>query len=166
MNISLAGVHLIASFEGFVPTPYNDAADNATIGYGHELHAGPVTAADREHWGSLTPGAGLVLLDKDVAVYSSAVAHHVNVSLGIIPARAQARFDALCSLCFNIGVGAFAGSTVLRLVNEKGAPRDWHPVATAMLAWDHAGGDVVPGLLARRQKEAALVISGKYPLTR
>ncbi len=43
------------SAEGFRAQPYNDAASppNATIGYGHKLHPGPVTQADLERWGTI-----------------------------------------------------------------------------------------------------------------
>lgn len=163
MTVSLRGLQLIASFEGFVPTPYNDAANNATIGYGHLLHMGPVTPEDRAKWGSLTHAAGLELLGKDAAGFAADVARAVHVRLGILPGRGQARFDALCSFCFNIGTGAFNGSHVLALVNAHGAPRDWTPVATAMLAWDHAGGKVLPGLLRRRQIEGHVLVTGRYP---
>ena len=42
--ISHAGLLLIARFEGFLGSPYNDAdtPPNATIGFGHMLHHGPV----------------------------------------------------------------------------------------------------------------------------
>lgn len=147
-----------------MPTPYNDSAGYATIGFGHLLHYSPVTSADRDTWGTLTVESGLELLRDDAAAATAAVSHGVHVRLGVIPARAQARFDALCSLAFNIGAAAFESSTVLRLVNEHGAPRDWHPVATAMLAWSHAGGVLVPGLLNRRKIEAAVILSGRISL--
>ena len=162
MRLSPAGVHLIASFEGFVPHPYNDSVGNATIGYGHLIHLGPATAEDRAQWSHATPQSLLALLASDCEGFSRAVSADVRVRLGVIPARAQARFDALVSLCFNIGTGAFGSSHVLELVNAKGAPRNWSPVGTAMLAWDYAGGHVVPGLLARRTREARIFVTGKY----
>ena len=163
MNVSPRGLQLIASFEGFVPTPYNDAAGNATIGYGHLIHAGPVTEADRAKWGTLTHARGLDLLATDAERFAANVTQAVHVRLGILPGRRLARFDALCSFCFNIGTGAFNRSHVLALVNERGAPRDWTPAATAMLAWDHAGGKVLPGLLRRRQIEGWALVTGRYP---
>lgn len=164
-TLSSRGLQLIASFEGFVPTPYNDAASppNATIGYGHLLHPGPVTTADISRWGTISHAAGLELLRKDAAGFAANVDRVVKVRLGLIPVRAQARFDALCSFAFNIGTGGFDGSHALALVNERGAPRDWTPCATAMLAWTHAGGKVLPGLLRRRQIEGHVLITGQYP---
>lgn len=163
-HLSPAGVHLIASFEGFVPVPYNDAADNATIGYGHLLHLGPVTGADQLECGRWTVEQALEQLDRDAAKAIAAVDAAVHVRLGVIPARAQARFDALCSLAFNIGGGGFAGSSLCRMINLKGAPRDWSTVGPYWLEWDHAGGVVLPGLLTRRRREFAIFASGKYPV--
>lgn len=163
MKLSPAGLHLIASFEGYVPTPYNDAAHNATIGYGHLIHTGPVTAADREQWKDATGASLLALLNADVARFAQAVTADVHVRLGVIPGRAQARFDALVSLAFNIGTGAFGGSSLRHGINEKGAPRDWTPLGPHWLAWDHAGGAVLPGLLNRRRAEFAIFRTGTYP---
>jgi lysozyme len=163
VNLSPQGLHLIAGFEGYVPTPYNDSAGNATIGYGHLLHVGPVTAEDRARWSDATQAGLLSLFQHDLAYYAAAVSSAVKVRLGIIPARRQARFDALVSLCFNIGIGGFTGSGLLRQINAKGAPRDWTPLSPYWLAWDHAGGAVVPGLLRRRQDEFSIFAPGQYP---
>lgn len=163
MKLSPQGLHLIASFEGYVPVPYNDSAGNATIGYGHLIHTGEVTAADRATYHGWTNPQLLALLNRDAESAASAVAQAVKVRLGVIPARAQARFDALVSLAFNIGGGAFAASTLVRTINEKGAPRDWTTIGPLWMAWDHDGGKVVPGLLTRRQREFAIFRTGKYP---
>lgn len=165
MDVSSAGLHLIAGFEGFVPVPYNDVAGNATIGYGRLLHTGPVTEADRTKWGRITVDHGLQLLHEDAAQAVAAVNKGVRVRLGVIPARRQARFDALVSLTFNIGAGGFGGSSLLRAINAKGAPRDWRPLGPLWLEWDHAGGAVVQGLLTRRTREFSIFSTGKYPLT-
>jgi lysozyme len=163
MKLSRAGTELIASFEGFVATPYNDSADNATIGYGHLLHLGPVTPADRAKWGTLSRSTALALLADDAAGFEHAVSAAIRVSLGTIPAHAQTRFDALVSLAFNIGAGAFTGSSLVREINLKGAPRDWTPLEPHWLTWDHDGGQVVPGLLNRRRAEFAIFAPGVYP---
>ncbi len=163
MQLSKQGAHLIASFEGFVPTPYNDAANNATIGYGHLLHYGPVTEADRTNAGVWTVDWALTELARDCSSAVAAVNAAVKVRLGIIPARRQARFDACVSLAFNIGAAGFAGSSLCREINLKAAPRDWYPLGPYWLEWDHAGGIVLPGLLNRRRQEFAIFASGVYP---
>lgn len=162
-SLSPSGLHLIASFEGYVPVPYNDSADNATIGYGHLIHGGPVTQTDRDHYRAWTATQLLELLGTDAGYAASVVNGSIKVRLGVIPARAQARFDALVSLAFNIGAGAFAASTLVRTINLKGAPRDWTSIGPLWVGWDHDGGKVVPGLLTRRQHEFAIFRTGKYP---
>jgi lysozyme len=66
----------------------------------------------------------------------------------------QNQFDALVSLCFNIGVSAFKGSTVLKRVNKN--PQD-KTICAAFEMWSKAGGK--PILLKRRQREATLYFS-------
>lgn len=163
MKLSPQGLHLIASFEGYVPVPYNDSADNATIGYGHLIHLGPVTDADRVKYHGVTTEQLLDLLSHDAASFSAVVNEAIKVSLGVIPSRAQARFDALVSLAYNIGGGAFSNSTLVRTINAKGAPRDWTAIGPLWVGWDHDGGKVIPGLLTRRQREFSIFRTGKYP---
>ena len=155
MNIDTAGEHLIAQFEGFRPDWYPDSGGVQTIGYGHTgaLPAGFVAP--------LTVDAGLALLKHDCQTAVTAVNAAVKVRLGILPGRAQNRYNALYSLCFNIGGGAFSGSSLVRAINAKGAPRDWAQVGPYWLEWDHVGSAIVPGLLTRRRAELALFIPGK-----
>ena len=157
MNISPQGVHLIASFEGWRPGWYDDGTGVETIGYGHtgSLPAG-FTAP-------LTIEQGLALLKLDAGTAAKAVGAGVKVSLGTILSHRQARFDALCSLVYNIGAGAFSGSSLLREINRKGAPRDWTTCGPLWLEWSYAGGKFLPGLHARRVREFAVFDPGLYP---
>ena len=66
----------------------------------------------------------------------------------------QNQFNALLSLCYNIGTVGFKGSTVLRLVNID--PND-PKIADAFKMWKKAGGK--PILLKRRIREAKLYFS-------
>jgi lysozyme len=72
---------------------------------------------------------------------------YVN-SLVIVPLT-QNEFDALVDFCFNCGYAAFAGSTMLKLLNAG----NYQGAAEQFDSWDHAGGKVVAGLLRRRQIE-------------
>ena len=58
-------------------------------------------------------------------------------------------FDALVDFAFNCGCGAFAGSTLLKLLNAG----DYPGAAAQFDVWDHASGKVVAGLLRRREAE-------------
>lgn len=161
MQISSAGLHLIASFEGFLPGWYRDVGGVETIGYGHTgaLPAGTVAP--------ITVEQGLTLLRSDASIAVRVVNFAVKVLLGTEPAHEQARFDALVSLCFNIGGAAFSESSLVRQINLAPAPRDWHGIGPYWLEFDHDEVDgqfvVVPGLLTRRREEFALFLNCRYP---
>jgi lysozyme len=164
LTLSGNGAAFVGAFEGFVGHLYNDAANNATIGYGHLLHLGPVTRFDLGAWpGGITRAQAEALLEKDATKAVRAVRGAVTVKLS------QAQFDALCSFCYNVGPGGLSGA-VGRAVNSKpvidltfSANAHWHRrVEDALLLWDHAGGVMLPGLERRRMAEARLFEIGKY----
>ena len=148
LDVSAAGLQLIAGFEGWSATLYEDVADNATIGYGHLVHAGPITAADRAgpYGKGITQQQGLALLRSDVESKAQAVRSCVTVPL------TQGQFDALVSFAYNVGAGALQGSTLLRKLNAG----DYAGAATEFGNWTKAGGQVMSGLVRRRAAEAAM----------
>jgi lysozyme len=84
----------------------------------------------------------------------AAAAAYVNATVQV--ALQQAEFDALVDFVFNLGRGAFAGSTLLKHLNAG----QFDAAATQFDLWDHAGGQAVAGLLRRRQAETALFQQG------
>lgn len=60
---------------------------------------------------------------------------------------------ALTDFVYNLGIGNYRTSTLCKCVNAQ----DWDSVKTELLKWDHSNGVVVPGLLRRREAEAALI---------
>lgn len=157
-TLSAKGLGMIAGFEGYRRYPYNDVADNATIGYGHLLHLGPVSAADHLRYPlGLTVREGLTVLRSDCAHAEAAVRTYVKRELG------QGQYDALVSFTFNCGGGALAHSTLLVDVNRDLGAKGALTIATDFMRWDHAGGVVVPGLRTRRHDEAVLFLQGRYP---
>ncbi len=145
-SLSQPGLDLIAGFEGFRADPYNDQADNATVGFGHLLHHGPVTAADRANWSALSRERALEMLRQDATAAERAVLDAVKVPL------TQPQLDALVSFTFNVGAGALRSSTLLKRLNAGE-----HAAVPAELArWTKAGGRELPGLVARRHAEARL----------
>jgi GH24 family phage-related lysozyme (muramidase) len=148
-QLSARGAQFIGRFEGWRDKPYNDPANHATIGYGHLIHRGPVTAHDTAEWGTITVDHGVQLLQGDASVAEAAIGHYITRTL------AQCEWDALTSFAYNCGGGALAKS-VGQAVNAKQDP-------TAMLEqWNHAGHAVVEGLTKRRQAEARLFVTGDY----
>jgi lysozyme len=143
MTTSPAGRKLIESFEGCRLTAYQDQRGILTIGYGHTAS---VKLGD-----TCTPQQADEWLTGDLATAEGAVNRLVRVPL------AQNQFDALVSLCFNIGQGNFAESTVLRLVNGGSVEGS----AEAFLMWDKVGGQANVGLFNRRTAEKTLFLTAQ-----
>lgn len=153
-TLSARGVAFVARWEGLRSVPYNDAAGNATIGYGHLLHAGAVTATDQNRWGAIDNARALELLAADLETAAAAVRELVAPPF-VFPWR----FDAIASFVYNVGAGAFEHSTLLARLNGSFARRG---AADQLLLWTHAGGRVLSGLVARRQAERSLFLYGRY----
>jgi lysozyme len=147
MRMSAKGLAFLSNEEGLRTAPYNDSAGHATVGVGHLLHRGRVTAADRASFRGFTRADAVRLLRRDAASRERAVSRLVHVPVN------QNEFDALVSLVFNIGEGSrgFGGSTVLRKLNSG----DRRGAADAFLMWRIGG----PGLIFRRRRERALFLS-------
>jgi len=151
MNLSPDGLARIQAREGTVLTMYRDSAGLPTIGVGHLL------TKDENSSGKLTIGGVTIdwhqglsedqataLLGQDLDTAVHAVNLLVQVPL------LQCQFDALCSFVFNVGVGAFSGSTLLRRVNAGE-----NDVPNQLRRWTYSGGQVNPGLVKRRESEVS-----------
>lgn len=151
-KLSDAGARLIADFEGFRSELYNDPAGHCTIGYGHLVHHGPIDGREAaEFKKGITRKRALELLREDAAAAADAVEDRVKVPL------TQQQFDALVSFVFNVGSGAFAESTLLRLLNEG----DYDAVPGQLGRWVKANGKTLDGLVRRRKAEGAHFASRK-----
>jgi GH24 family phage-related lysozyme (muramidase) len=155
LDLSNAELKRIAAYEGWRADLYEDVAHHATIGYGHLVHLGPITAADRSgpFGKGITQQQGLDLLRSDVKRMVDAVRQRTTVPL------TQNQFDALVSFTFNVGAGAFGGSTLLKRLNAG----DYAGAAGEFAKWTKSGGKVFAGLVRRRTEEAALFSGGGVP---
>lgn len=142
MTISDAGLNLIKQFEGLRLHTYKDVAGRPTIGIGHLLRPG------ESYPDGIPEAKAMSLLREDLADAERAVAHLVKVALS------QGQYDALVSFVFNLGAGALERSTLLRVLNQG----RYDYAADQFLAWDHAGGAEVPGLLRRREAERTMFL--------
>ncbi|WP_319422750.1 lysozyme [Pleurocapsa sp. FMAR1] len=88
------------------------------------------------------------LLKEDLSIFEKAVTRFVTVPLN------QNQFDALVSFTFNVGVGAFSKSTLLKLLNYK----DYQKAANEFSRWTRGGGRILPGLINRRKDEHELFV--------
>ena len=137
-QVSGKGRALIEGFEALRLKAYRDSVGIWTIGYGHTAVAGPpnpVAEADR-------------IFSSDLGKFETGVSGVVNGKL------TQNEFDALVSLAFNIGLGAFRSSSLLHLLNQG----DKRSAADKFLNWTHAGGKVLPGLVRRRTAERKMFL--------
>ncbi|OOF84663.1 muraminidase [Rodentibacter ratti] len=143
MKTSERGISHIIRDEGERLTAYQDIVGIWTIGVGHtgQVDGKPVTKGMK-----ISKEKSSELLKTDLARFEKAINASVNVSL------TQNQFDALVSLAFNIGEGAFRRSTLLRKLNAG----DYNGASQQFLVWKNAGGRVSQGLLNRRKREKAL----------
>lgn len=173
MRVSAQGVRFISEFEGFLAEPSDRLDGHATVGYGHLIHFGKVTAADRKGvWvkgqqtpGRLTRAEGQRLLAADLADIYEPAARALFRKGGPLHGRfTQARLDALISLAFNLGVGALVpkphpGFETLGAALQKG---DLQAIPASFRLYDRSGGHALPGLTRRRAAEAHLFRTGNY----
>lgn len=142
VNVSPDGVAFIKAQEGLRLEPYTDAVGILTIGYGHARWTG----------GSITQEQADSLLATDLRPCEACVNARVLVPL------TQGQFDALVSMVFNCGPGCLIGTHLADALNAG----QYDLAATLMLEWCHGivnGQKVVlPGLLARRQRERAMFL--------
>ena len=143
MNVSRKMLELLATdeWEGTVLHIYKDDAGIPTIGIGHKILKG-------ENFSSgIAMDKALYLLRNDMQYTVDFINHAVQVPL------TQNQFDALCSLVFNIGTGAFAKSIVLRRINKG----DMENVPDAFRMWNKITVDgeheVNEELVERRERE-------------
>lgn len=146
MRLSQAGLRLIQNFEGLRVQAYQDAGGVWTIGYGH-------TGPDVLPGLTITAEEASDLLRRDVARFEQGVTSLVRVPV------TQPQFDALVSFAFNVGIGAFGKSTLLRRLNEGKVEE----AAKEFGRWTHEGGKQLAGLVRRRAAETALFTSAVTP---
>jgi len=146
-TVSEQGLAFIERHEGFVGTLYNDQAGYCTIGYGHLVHKSPCNGTEPPEFLNGISGqrAGQLLLqDTQTAVN--------GIRGGVVVGLAQYEFDSLTSFVFNVGVGGFDGSTLLKKLNNG----DYSSVPSELNRWVYANGNVLPVLVTRRQDEGRL----------
>ncbi len=157
MKTSQKGLEFIADEEGVRLRAYLDVAGLATLGVGHlltenEKESGYLDIEGESiRWNlGITYPQAMVLLAQDVTIAESAINNNVEVNL------TQNQFDALVSFTFNVGIGAFKNSTLLRVLNTG----DYDGVPDQLRKWVKAGGrgpeNGFTALANRREREIDL----------
>lgn len=147
MTLTEEGLALIRRFEGFRSDAYWDAVGVWTIGYGHTSMAGPPRVVPGLR---LTAQEAADILARDAAHFADGVRDALKVTVS------DAQFSALVSFAYNVGLGNFRRSSVLKAVNEG----RMEAVPRRLALWVKAGGRTLPGLVTRRAAEAALFVDG------
>lgn len=149
--IPALAVDLCKTFEGFhhvvqrqpelMAAPYICPAGFWTIGWGS------LCAKDHPN---ITEAEGEVLLARDLQTALAAVVRWCPVLL----AGPERRLAAVISWTFNLGAGRLKSSTMRLRINDQ----HWDEAALEMRKWVWGGGRKLPGLIRRREAEAALLI--------
>lgn len=139
MRISIKGITLIKHFEGLRLNAYKDIIGVLTIGFGH-------TGSDVYEGLTIDESKAIDLLHVDLRKFEDGINSHVKVQL------TQNQFDALVSFCYNVGLGNFYKSTMLKAINAQ----SFTVAAMQFPLWANAGGKKVPTLVKRRAEERIL----------
>lgn len=147
-SLDRRGREFMAAEEGIKLKPYLDSAGIPTIGIGCTWYPGgrKVTLNDKP-------------LDNEQVAWELFDAVNESYLMTVYSTTRddinQNQFNALISLCYNIGSGNFKSSTVLKLVNNN--PNDTN-IIVAFCRWRFAtvDGSKKPILLGRRKREAEL----------
>ncbi len=151
IDVPQAAIDLAKRFEGFerkvkrgaeiTAIPYVCPAGFWTIGFGHlcdPKHL-PITEAEAE-----------VYLARDLQSAVAATLHYCPV----LATEPEGRLAAIVDFTFNLGAGRLQTSTLRRRINQ----RDWQQAGVELRRWIYGGGRVLPGLVARRIREAELLL--------
>jgi len=154
IGVPQTAVDLAKRFEGFHRVPKSDPgrahpyvcpAGFWTIGYGH--------LCDPTH-PPISEDEGEAYLTRDMVTALDATLRYCPV----LATEPEGRLAAIVDFTFNLGAGRLQTSTLRRRVNQ----RDWGASAQELSRWIYGGGKVLPGLLARRKVEAALMSDLRY----
>ena len=145
MTASQNCINLIKMFEGYKPKSYLCPASVVTIGFGSTMYSDgrKIKLGDTINEQQANELLMWELKNKAIAL------HGLKIN--------QNQFDALMSFCFNLGIGAFAKSTLKKKIvaNSKDAT-----IKAEFMKWNKArvGGELMElkGLTRRRIAEAEL----------
>lgn len=145
MKLSDKGYDLIKRFEGYSDRPYKCPAGISTIGYGNTYYPNgtKVKITDKQ----ITREYANEILAHTADEFAADVLKLVKTNITVN------QLNALTAFAYNVGMGNFQKSTLLKLVNVN--PND-AMIAKEFLKWNKAGGKVLNGLTNRRIAESAL----------
>lgn len=140
--VSAIGIASIAGYEGLRTVAYKDVVGVPTICYGYTQ--GVFLGMTK------TKTECVYLLEEEIKRFTKGVLAAYNGPL------TQGELDAYVSFSYNLGLGAFQKSTLLRKLKAG----DRVGACKELKRWVYAGGKVWPGLVARRAAEEKACLSG------
>ena len=136
LALSATGLVAILGYEGFSDAAYIPIeGDIPTIGFG--------TTEGVKPGDTITPEKAVERAFRDIQNTESAIHKCVHVPLS------ASEYDAFTSLAYNIGSSAFCSSTLVKKLNDG----DYEGACAEIKRWVYVKGEVVPGLVKRREKE-------------
>lgn len=149
MQTSANGIASLEQEEGVVLRAYRDVVGVWTIGAG-------LTAAS----GVVKPKAGMTITKAEAtALLQRALrANYEPAVAAAMPGAKQHEFDA--GISFHWNLGAIGRASWVKAWRAK-KPRA--EIRNGLLMWNRAGGRVMPALVHRREREAAMLLDGVYP---
>lgn len=133
-------LELIKKYEGFSSQAYKCPAGVWTVGWGH-------TGRDINKDTILTREEAELMLKKDVANLQEQILFLLDDK------PSMNELDALTSLVYNVGLGAFKRSRLLKRINLK---ENGELISKEWIEFNKVNGKVVKGLLRRRAEEICL----------
>lgn len=136
-------IELIKEFEGFRASAYRCPAGVWTIGFGSTQNVKEgdfVTMEEAECMLRDSVGTIVCQLKSAVSTFSELSENQVS---------------ALIDFVYNLGIGNFLTSTMLKRLNEG----EFESASLEFGKWVKAGGKTLPGLVKRREAERQLFVS-------
>lgn len=146
----------VKRWEGLKLTAYPDPGSRDgtpwTVGFGHTSDGFMKVYRGL----TISPAQAEAALEYDLNETAAAVSDLVKVEL------TDNQFGALVSFAFNVGISAFAKSTMLKRLNKG----DYAAVPQQMARWIYNDGKPMDGLVNRRAAEAGLWAKGEFVTSR
>lgn len=140
--ISALGIASIATYEGLSLVAYKDPVGIPTICYGYTED---VFMGMRK-----TKQECVYMLETEAQKYAEGILRLYSGPLS------QEELDAYTSFAYNVGLGAFSGSTLLRYLRAG----DRVGACNELSKWVYAKKKKLSGLVARREAERKVCLSG------
>lgn len=151
--MTIEGIELIKKYEGCKLKAYRCPANILTIGYGNTTYLN----GDKVKEGDVISQEEADKLFKDTL---DKFEYQVKMIMGdelkaILP---ESSISALVSLAYNIGIGAFSRSTLLKIIKQN--KNNLKDIRIQFMKWVYANGKVLNGLVERREAEYKLYEKG------